>query len=184
MRALDLIVQVAHLEQVTMEWAPGQAGNYRDAFVAAPADASLQKILTGIGMLSGDELAQERMYVAYESQDQEDEHSCFSDTTHTDLKVNQAGIRLVYFGDSETSTSHSVHALIESVDPQVSSELGDKIKSVEASLESIPVPFDQALVDALPEGRARILAAVEELEEQTDLIVKAAEALDIRLNLN
>ena len=39
----------------------------------------------------GAELSGERMTVAYENQDQEDEHSCFSDTTHVDIIGNRRG---------------------------------------------------------------------------------------------
>ena len=50
-------------------------------------------IITGIGELTRGELAGERMNVAYEERSQEDEHSCFSDNTTTDLVANALGHR-------------------------------------------------------------------------------------------
>jgi len=48
-----------------------------------PHDRAVTRILRGIGALNSGELAGERMAVALESQDQEDEHSCLSDNTNT-----------------------------------------------------------------------------------------------------
>jgi hypothetical protein len=51
-----------------------------------------------MGSLSGAELSGERMSVAYDTRDQEDEHSCFSDNTHNDFIANALGIENVYLG--------------------------------------------------------------------------------------
>ena len=39
------------------------------------------------------------MTVAYETKDQEDEHSCFSDNTNADVVNNAKGIEKVYLGE-------------------------------------------------------------------------------------
>ena len=79
-------------------WAPNQ-DNYRAQFVSKYADAAITDIITGIGEMSRGELAGERMTVAYDARSQEDEHSCFSDNTISDIVANAAGIQRVYFGD-------------------------------------------------------------------------------------
>ena len=56
-------------------------------------------MLRGIGALSRGELAGERMAVAYETKDQEDEHSCFSDNTTADVISNARGVQMVYLAD-------------------------------------------------------------------------------------
>ena len=71
------------------------AGAFRTAFVADPQRA-VRRILRGVGALSTSELAGERMAVAFESADQEDEHSCFSDNTNADVVNDIEGIRNVY----------------------------------------------------------------------------------------
>ena len=48
--------------------------------------------------MSGTELSGERMYVAYVSANQEDEHSCFSDNTHRDIYLNAKGMQNLYNG--------------------------------------------------------------------------------------
>src|SRR5262249_43064108 len=76
---------IEHLQTVVDAWAPDRAANYRARFVVMPPDQALAAIVKGIGILSGSELAGERLTVPYETKDQEDEHSCFSDNTHQDF---------------------------------------------------------------------------------------------------
>ena len=77
----DLLVQ--DLTGVRDQWDPA-TGTYREAFLADPQQA-VAHILRGMGALSAGELAGERIGVAYENKDQEDEHSCFSDNTTVDI---------------------------------------------------------------------------------------------------
>ena len=62
------------------------------------ADEALACILKGIGILSGAELAGERLTVPYETKEQEDEHSCFSDNTQRDIVYDALGIQNVVLG--------------------------------------------------------------------------------------
>ena len=64
-------------------------------FWRCPEAEALGTIFRGLGVLTGPELAGERLTVAYETKDQEDEHSCFSDNTHNDLVYNVIGIQNV-----------------------------------------------------------------------------------------
>ena len=85
---------LSDLRSVQRAWAP-TGGAYRASFLDDP-DAALTKIFRGIGALSSHELAGERMAVAFESKDQEDEHSCFSDNTNADVVNDLRGIAMVY----------------------------------------------------------------------------------------
>lgn len=92
---------VADLISVRDGWAAD--ATYRTAFTAvadeSEARQKLAEILTGMGTLSEGELAGERMQIAFASNSQEDEHSCFSDNTHRDIWLNAEGIANSYFGD-------------------------------------------------------------------------------------
>lgn len=92
---------VSDLEAVRDGWVAGAP--YRTAFTTvaneAEAKAKLTEILTGMGTLSEGELAGERMQIAYSSNSQEDEHSCFSDNTHRDIWLNAEGVSNSYYGD-------------------------------------------------------------------------------------
>ena len=147
--AADLLVE--HIEEVTVAWAPGQGGNYRSAFEAMDPDEALRSMLVGIGVLSKSELAGERMFTAYDNQDQEDEHSCFSDNTHRDIIANARGIANVYEGRYVRTDGSVVHGpglddLLSSVDPELAAALGALLAESLSMVERIPVPFDQAIV--------------------------------------
>ncbi|MFY0640709.1 MAG: hypothetical protein JXR16_06655 [Bermanella sp.] len=91
---------IADLESVRDGWKAD--ANYRTAFTtiesASEAKQKLTEILTGMGTLSEGELAGERMQIAYSSNSQEDEHSCFSDNTHRDVWLNAEGVSNSFYG--------------------------------------------------------------------------------------
>jgi putative iron-regulated protein len=101
---LEVVVDklIADLEAVQAEWAKGSTTNYRATFTAianeADAKQKLTEILTGMGTLSEGELAGERMQIAFSSNSQEDEHSCFSDNTHRDIWLNAEGVSNSFYG--------------------------------------------------------------------------------------
>ncbi len=162
--ATELLLE--HLRTVRDAWAPGR-GPYRATFEADAPDQSLRRILTGMIVLSGFEMSGERMAVAYETRDQEEEHSCFSDTTHLDLVANQLGVEAVYRGRWKDQHGPGVRDLARALDPELAAQLDGRIASSLAALRAIPPPFDQATRadDGAPARRA-VLAAIEAMEEQ------------------
>lgn len=91
----DLLID--DLTFLVKAWDPKAKNNYRAKF-AKGGQESVRKMLVGLGSLSRGELAGERLEVALNSQDQEDEHSCFSDNTHRDAVTNAQGIQNVWLG--------------------------------------------------------------------------------------
>ena len=170
---------VDDLEFLVQEWAPGQNGNYRTAFLAQAPKEALRQIMVGIGTLSRSELAGERMAVALESQDQEDEHSCFSDNTHVDIIRNAQGIQNVIEGryvrgNGTVVEGPGIMALLEK---GRRGELQGKTRNAMAAVHTIQPPFDREL--ASPIGRQRVLAAIHALRAQAEVIVNAAADLGI-----
>ena len=104
LRYLDVVARklVRDLQSVRDGWADGVSGNYRDQFTSyadsAEAIEKITEILVGMGTLSEGELAGERMQIAYSSNSQEDEHSCFSDNTHRDVVLNALGVANSFYG--------------------------------------------------------------------------------------
>jgi putative iron-regulated protein len=180
----DLLL--VHLGRMVDAWAP-DAGNYRADFVALPADEALGKIMTGMGELSRGELAGERMTVAYETRSQEDEHSCFSDNTTSDIVGNASGIERVYLGRVGSVDGPGIYDLVAAEDEALADRLRDEIGASVALAESIPPPFDQHLAEGVSDeepGRVAIFDTIVSLEGQTDTIVEAAVALGVDLNLS
>ncbi len=178
---------VDELEGVAQAWAPGKK-NYRAEFVAAGQDG-VRRILTGLGTLSRGELAGERMEVAMDTQDQEDEHSCFSDNTHRDVVTNAQGIRNVWEGgyltrDGRTIAGPGVKALVAQKNPTLAEAVSRDIAESVERAEAIEAPFDREIVgDDAAAGRKRVRAVIDALKKQADGLVEAAKALGIkRLN--
>jgi putative iron-regulated protein len=171
------------LGRVADAWSEGQA-NYRADFVAQDPKDAIGKILLGMASLSGAELAGERMTVAYETREQEDEHSCFSDNTHNDLIANIRGIQDVYHGKIDGQAGPSLSGLVARVDPDVDAAATAKLQAAVDAVTRIPPPFDVAIQapDGSPERQA-VADAIAALEEATDALVAVAGALEVELNL-
>lgn len=169
----DLLVE--HLTALTEEWNPAGGANYAAEFTTpAKTMESLGFILTGTVQLAGFELSQERLFVAYDTQLQEDEHSCFSDTTTNDIVYNFMGIKEVL-----TLNGGSVLELVKAKDAALATRLELQLQVTENAVRSIPAPFDQAIFS--DEGRAAILASVTELENLAADLKTAAQLLGVTL---
>lgn len=167
---------------VVAEWAEG--GAYRSAFVKLPAEEAVRRILLGMGSLSGAELAGERMQVAYDTKEQEDEHSCFSDNTISDLAANARSIQNVYLGKYGMLDVPGLDEIVRERDPALDQRMQDQLAASIAAIEAIPAPFDQAMMGAdTSEGRMRMAAAIKALRTQTTTIVDIALLLGISLNI-
>ncbi|WP_157669879.1 imelysin family protein [Chitinibacter sp. GC72] len=186
---LKLVTQmlVDDLASVEKEWQPNQQ-NFRAQFEQGGND-SIKKIFTSLGTLSRGELAGERIEVALDTQNQEDEHSCFSDNTHRDIVSNAKGIQNVWEGrfvrrSGEVVAGASLKQLVAqksaAVADAVSSDMATSVKNAEA----IVAPFDREIIGKKDApGRKRVLAVVDALKNQTKNLVEAAKALGIkRLN--
>ncbi|MCU0761961.1 MAG: iron-regulated protein [Hydrogenophaga sp.] len=164
-------------------WAPGAKNNYRAKFEKG-GNESLRKMFVSLGSLSRGELAGERLEVALSSQDQEDEHSCFSDNTHRDAVTNAKGIENVWLGryvraDGSTLQGPSLRELVAAKDAALAEKTTQQMRSSVQAAEAIPAPFDRAILPGNP-GRAKIEATIQSLTAQSDQIVAAAAAVGIQ----
>ena len=150
-------------------------------------DIAIQQMLTSLGVLSKSELAGERIFVAYDNQDQEDEHSCFSDNTHRDIINNAQGIYNVYTGsyvrtDGSEISGASLADLVAQMDEELAAELLALANAATESTQSIPIPFDQAIVVA--DQRPMVLASVNALQDLGDKFAEVANILGLSINTN
>ena len=176
---------VGHLQTLVDEWDPNGSSNYRETFLAQEPDDAIQQMLTGMGVLSKSELAGERVFVAYDNQDQEDEHSCFSDNTHRDIILNAQGIYNVYNGsytrvDGSTVSGTSLADLLSETDPELAAEMSALADTALTSTMDIHVPFDQAIVET--EFRPAVLDSVNALQDQGDKLAEVASVLGLSIN--
>lgn len=172
------------LESVQSAWAPGTPDNFRAQFEKGGKE-SVRQILLGLGSLSRGELAGERLEVALFSQDQEDEHSCFSDNTHRDAVNNAQGILNVWTGtykqaDGAVLKVPSLADLVASSAPRVAAVTTQQIRNSVIAANAIQAPFDREIIGgANAPGPQRIKATVASLVKQSSLIVESANAIGI-----
>jgi len=172
-------VLVENLSTVDAAW----RGEYRAAFLARPPDQALALAVKGLGSLSGGELLGERLTVAYETRAQENEHSCFSDNTHEDLRFDAVGIENVCLGRYQGSVQGvGLVALVRSSNPSLAVELERNVAASLEAIRAIPAPFDQAILgdDSSP-GRQAIERAMLALRTEADTFAKVAGTLKLRL---
>jgi putative iron-regulated protein len=173
---------LADLHSVRDPWAPGD-GAYRKTFLADP-DKAMTNILRGIGALNSHELVGERMAVALESREQEDEHSCFSDNTNADVVNDLKGIRMVYTGDvAGVAGGATLESLVREVDPKLARALRSKLDATVARAERFPATFERMIAapDGSPEHKA-LVGTIVAIEAQGADLADAATALDVKVN--
>jgi putative iron-regulated protein len=172
------------LTTLTKAWRPGSKLNYRARFVEGDQE-SLRKMFVALGSLSRGELAGERLEVALHSQDQEDEHSCFSDNTHRDAVLNATGIENVWLGryrraDGSVLQGPSLKDLVAAKDAALADRTSKQIATSVANAQAIQAPFDREIVGGKDApGRLRVQATVGSLVHQSKDLVAAANAIGI-----
>lgn len=144
----DLLLE--NLDQVRSEWTSN--GAYRQQFLNTfTVKKSLGLIFSGLAEFTKGEIAGERMFVAIDVQDQEHEHSCFSDNTINDLKMNILGVKNVYYGaytrvDGTTVSGRSFASIAQKIDAAKATALEDALLDAEQKIDAIPGPFDQTIL--------------------------------------
>lgn len=160
-----------HLAQVRDEWTAN--GAYRQEFLESNTiGESMGLIFFGLREFTKTEISGERMFVAIDTKDQEHEHSCFSDNTIADLKMNLLGVKNVYLGiytnsDGTVVSGTSFHDIVELLDPAKALEIEHAFEHAEEKMNAIPAPFDQTIVNNTPvveEAIAAIVALGDQLE--------------------
>ncbi len=166
---------VSNLNELKNEWSTN--GAFRNEINnVMSADSALTKIIRGIGVLSKGELAGERMTVALTNQDQEDEHSCFSDNTHTDIQMNFVGIENVYLGrytrvDGSIVQGASISSLVAKINNEKNNATLNQIADARSKVFSIPATFEQQIMG---DPGNKVTDAINALRDVSDRIADGA----------
>ena len=175
---------VEDLQGLAEQWDP-EGGDYRQEFLADPTQA-VSNILRGMGALSAGELAGERIAVAYETKDQEDEHSCFSDNTIADVVNNAKGIQMAYTGEYEGVDGTSLSDVVAEVAPELDAELTGSLAANVAAAEGLGrIGTFESIIRSEDdsEGRTAMLELIESLQAQGDLIAQVGGELGLQISL-
>jgi putative iron-regulated protein len=174
-------ILIADLLEAVQDWDPENRTLYSKVFSELPLEARLDRIILGMGGLSNAELAGERIQVALLASDQEEEQSCFSDTTHLALFENACAIETIYLGRDELSDGRiiqgpSMSSLVAKLDPDLDLRLRSEFaatmaagKRVVKHCETVE-PFDQMILIGNQAGRALLNEWIATLKKQTESI--------------
>ena len=129
-------------------------------------------MLTGMIVLAGFETGGERLQAALDSQDREDEHSCFSDNTHRDMIQDIQGIQNVFLGSfSGRTPGVGVKDVIATLDSTMASRIGTQIVEALAKANALVVPFESEIAPGNSAGHARVgglIASLKTLERSLE----------------
>ena len=143
----QLVVEFQELQEA---WELEEANSYANKLKAMPEREVIGRMVNGMAILAGFEFMSERLAVALDSGDQEDEHSCFSDNTKRDFIYDLAGIKQVWTGDSEGKTRSGLDELVRSQDAAMADHIDGLLADTEAKIAALGDPWDQVL--AKPKG--------------------------------
>ncbi|MGN6549362.1 MAG: imelysin family protein [Pararhizobium sp.] len=169
---------VSDLKTMVRDWGPEGAARKRDV---SNVDTGLAAMVQGMGSLSFGELAGQRMKLGLLLHDPEEEHDCFSDTTHISYYYDVVGIRNVYLGtykriDGSVVDGPSLSGYVREKDPAADEEMGAKLDATMAAMQAIvhraetKEAYDQMIGPDNPEGNAVVQAAIDRLLDQTKAI--------------
>ncbi len=181
--AAELILD--HLLAVTNQWKVEDNENYRAQFTkAANVDASMAKILKGIGTFSKAEFGGERLTTAYETKDEEDEHDCFSDFTTAEIPIWQQSITNIYYGkykkmDGTLVDGAGIDDLIKVKDAALATATDKLITDSYTASLAVPDPFDNAIAA----GDTKIKTVIDAVQDQGDRFVEIATKLGYNIVL-
>ena len=129
---------VGDLQSLEQAWAPNVDGNYRATFEKLEQREALGRIINGMAILAGFEFMSERLAVALDSGDQEDEHSCFSDTTKQDFVQDFEGIKRVW-------SNAKIGELVKARDEALAKTVSDLLLDAETKISKLADPWDKVL---------------------------------------
>ncbi|CAN5273890.1 imelysin family protein [soil metagenome] len=175
---------VANLGRLGGSWRAGVPDNYAATFQALEPREAIGRIFNGMAVLAGFELMSERMAVALDSGDQEDEHSCFSDTTHQDFVYDLKGIETVWTGTYPNAAGPGMRGLVARLDKALAAEVDGLFADASAKTAQLGDPWDKVLASKPgSQGRKDGEAAVEALGKLADGLKRAGNKLGVLVQI-
>lgn len=129
---------VGDIQSLEQAWAPNVDGNYRATFEKLEQREALGRIINGMAILAGFEFMSERLAVALDSGDQEDEHSCFSDTTKQDFVYDFEGMKRIWL-------NAKLGELVKVRDEALAKNISDLLADAEMKISKLADPWDKVL---------------------------------------
>ncbi|MBH53724.1 MAG: iron-regulated protein [Opitutaceae bacterium] len=172
----------SHLVAVADAWSLSNYDNHTGDFFMKRSTTLMKSVMRGVSSMAGRELAAERMSVALRSKSQEDEHSCFSDTTHFDLVANMEGLEVVLFGTYKARYGPLVEGkgfidVIADADQKAAQLVRKKFLTAKEKVFAVDAPFDQAII--AEEGSEKLTQVKDAVGALWSLVYALADAEEL-----
>jgi putative iron-regulated protein len=170
-----------NLDYLVQQWKIG--GVYRTKFLALPENEAIKNIYLGITTLVSAELPIQRMNTAVQNANQEEEHSCFSDNTHRDIRLNLQGVINVYLGKYGSIDSPSLEDLVHQANVTTYTDTNTALNAADTTVAATLIPFDLAISGGpdSTEG-AKVIVAVKALKDFGANLLAGASKIGIIVN--
>lgn len=171
---------VEELDELAGTWADNAPDGPAARFRALPQREAIGRMVNSMAILVGYEMMSERMGVALDSGDQEDEQSCFSDTTKQDFVNDLAGIKQVWTGEADGMSRPGLDELVRRLDAPTADRVDALLADAETKIGALGDPWDRVL--ASPPGspeRQAAEQAVTSLQALSDGLVAAGNKLGV-----
>jgi putative iron-regulated protein len=129
------------------EWNVERKNSYAAEFKSFPQREAIGRMINGMAILAGYEFMSQRVAVALDSGDQEDEHSCFSDNTKQDFVHDLVGIKAVW-------EQAKLSELVASQDPALAKRIDGLLADTATKIDALGTPWDSVLA-APKDSKAR-----------------------------
>jgi putative iron-regulated protein len=174
---LQTLVQMLQqdLASLAQSWDLTRPESYGNRFVALDDYEAIGRMLSGAATLAATELASERLSVALDSGEQEDEQSCFSDTSSADLRAGVQGIHLLL-----DAKGAGLLKALKTLDAAAAKRLDIALQNATQTVARIPTPFDRMLASTSgSSARVRGEAAVLALQALAQELVSSGRAFGV-----
>jgi uncharacterized iron-regulated protein len=164
------------LDTLKDQW---ETGPYASTFASTPEE-SFEAILTGMLLLTREEILERNVRGPFETGDPADEQSRFTDTTDQDIRAMLEGLNHVWSGSNRSVNGAGVGEVVENVDPALANSVNLQILEVIRLSERFEQPFDQEIaLEDNEAGRARVQALIDGLEALDALLVEVFVAFQL-----
>ena len=179
----DLLIE--DIRYLVDSWLPKSAGNYAHTFQLINQREALGRLLNGIALLAGNELATKRLAAALDGGNPKAVTSRFSAASYDDFVFALRGIRNVWIGDYGDDSQPSLALLMQRVDPILAQRILHALNHAEAAIAALQTPLERETLPAPSNAPARQAAerAIADLKQLAGLIREAGAKLGVAVNL-
>ncbi len=178
----DLLVD--DLRYLVESWDP-KTQDYASAFRLLNQREAVGRMMSGIALLSGEELAITRLSGALDSKDHRMLTSRFSGTSYNDFTFALRGVRNVWTGDHGVESRPGLEVLVARTDSALAQRIAHALNLAEGSVAALRAPLERETLPAAPGSPARQTAerAIADMKRLASLIRDAGVKLGVSVNL-